>query len=50
LLAFNPRATFEERIGRQRLREVMLLNRMARQCERLQPGQAAELRELAGRS
>jgi hypothetical protein len=48
-LVFNPRLSLEERNNRSALKTVMLLNRMAREMDHLQPNQAAELRFLASR-
>ena len=48
-LIFSPRLTLEERNSRHTLQSVLMLNRMARDIEHLEPNQAAELRQLAGR-
>lgn len=49
LLAFKPRPSLERRAERKRMRDVMMLNRMARECEGLQPSQADEFRSMAAR-
>lgn len=49
-LTFSPRQTLEERNSRRTLRGVLMLNRMARELDNIDPSQAAELRLLAGRS
>ncbi|CAN5290864.1 hypothetical protein BH11PSE11_BH11PSE11_08350 [soil metagenome] len=49
MTAFNPQLPLRERLDRQRLRDTLMLNRMAREADMLQPGLAAELRSFAGR-
>jgi hypothetical protein len=49
LLLLRPRRTLAQRSARQRLRDVVLLERLARRMEASQPNQAAELRALAAR-
>ncbi len=48
-LVFHPRLSLEERNSRRTLRDVLMLNRMAKELELSQPNQAAELRWLASR-
>ena len=48
-LAVLPRATREQRTGRSRMRDAVMLNRMARDLDQSQPGLAAELRGFASR-
>ena len=50
LLVLQPRLSLEERGARRTLRGALLLNRMARDLDCSQPGLAAEMRVLAGRS
>lgn len=48
-LVFRPRLSLEDRKSRRTMRDVLMLNRMARELEFSQPNQAAELRMLASR-
>ncbi|MBV8666279.1 MAG: hypothetical protein JO269_07330 [Burkholderiaceae bacterium] len=48
-LVFSPRLTLEQRRGRQTLHRVLMLNSLAREFDRYEPNQAAELRMLATR-
>lgn len=50
LLLVHPRHTFEQRRARARFSTAVLLSRLVTRGERLDPGQAAELRNLAGRA
>ncbi|HYD96959.1 MAG TPA: hypothetical protein VEC01_16645 [Noviherbaspirillum sp.] len=50
LLVVKPRKSLEERAARSMLESVMMLNRMARDLDRTQPGLANELRALAARN
>ncbi|MEO8838056.1 MAG: hypothetical protein ABI351_05035 [Herbaspirillum sp.] len=50
LLLVHPRHTFEQRRARARFSTVVLLSRLATRGERLDPSQAAELRNLAARA
>lgn len=50
LLVLQPRLSLEERGERRTLRGAVLLSRMARDLDCSQPGLAAEMRVLAGRS
>ena len=49
LLVLKPRRSLEERASRRTLQSVLMLNRMARDVENLQPSLAAELRYFASR-
>jgi hypothetical protein len=49
LLVIKPRQTLEQRSERRILQSVLLLNRMARELDGLDPSQASELRALAAR-
>ena len=49
LLLLSPRPSRERRMGQDRVRGALMLNRMAREFDASQPGQAAELRQLASR-
>ncbi|KRB94178.1 hypothetical protein [Noviherbaspirillum sp. Root189] len=49
LLVIKPRQTLEQRSERRILQSVLLLNRMARDLDGLDPSQARELRALAAR-
>lgn len=50
LLLVHPRPTFEQRRARARFSTAVLLTRLVTRGERLDPGQAAELRNLAARA
>ncbi len=49
LLTIRPRKSLEERSQRSMLQSVMMLNRMARDLERVEPSLANELRAIASR-
>jgi hypothetical protein len=49
LLLLTPRPSRERRQAQDRVRAALTLNRMAREFDGSQPGQAAELRWLASR-
>jgi|GEM_PF-2355320 len=49
LLMVRPRRTREQRSARQKLSDMLLLGRLARQCAESHPNQAAELLALAAR-
>jgi hypothetical protein len=49
MLAIAPSRPSEERTAREKFRAVLMLNRMARDYDALQPSLAAELRSLASR-
>jgi hypothetical protein len=49
LLVIKPRKSLEERSQRSMLQSVLMLNRMARDLDRVQPSLANELRAIASR-
>lgn len=49
LLVIKPRKSLEERSRRSMLQSVMMLNRMARDLDRVEPSLANELRAIASR-
>ncbi|RJG07644.1 hypothetical protein D3870_18040 [Noviherbaspirillum cavernae] len=49
VLTVAPRLSVEERNARSKVRGALMLNRLANAYDEFQPGQAAELRALAGR-
>lgn len=49
LLVVRPRKSLEERSQRSMLQSVLMLNRMARDLDRVQPSLANELRAIASR-
>jgi hypothetical protein len=49
LLVLNPRPSHEERSTRRIVESVLMLNRMARDMENVQPSLAAEFRSIAAR-
>lgn len=49
LLAIRPRKSLEERSARSMLQSVLMLNRMARDLDHVQPSLANELRAIASR-
>lgn len=49
LLILRPRRSLEQRSAQQHLRDVLLLNRLARHFDESQPNQAVELRAMASR-
>jgi hypothetical protein len=49
MLLLAPRKSRRDRVADDRLHGAVMLNSMARQLEATQPGQAAELRNLASR-
>lgn len=49
LLLVAPRKSLKERTAAAKLKSVLTLHRMARDCERFEPSLAAELRYLASR-
>lgn len=49
LLVIKPRKSLEERSQRSMLQSVMMLNRMARDLDRVEPSLANELRAIASR-
>jgi len=50
LLLVKPRKSLEERSAKSMMESVLMLNRMARDLDRTQPGLANELRALASRN
>jgi hypothetical protein len=48
-LVFSPRLSLDDRKVRRTMKDVLMLNRMARDLDQTQPNQAAELRFLASR-
>lgn len=50
LLVIRPRKSLEERSARSVMESVLMLNRMARDFDRTQPGLANELRSIASRN
>ncbi len=49
LLVIRPRLTLAQRSARQKLHDMLLVDRLARHFDESQPNQAAELRALAAR-
>lgn len=49
LLVISPRKALEERKADNKVQSALMLNRMARDLDRLQPSLAAELRSFAAR-
>lgn len=49
LLVFKPRESREDRSARRLVESILMLNRMARDMDDVQPSLAAELRSIAAR-
>lgn len=50
LLVIKPRQSLEERYSRSTLRNMLMINRMARELDSTDPGLANELRSIATRA
>lgn len=49
LLVLKPRESYDDRSARRSVESVLMLNRMARDMDDIQPSLAAELRSIAAR-